>query len=259
MTEARQHQDFLEAARVDEAVFALRPDYRALLIAVDGLVAGPSDAESETLLQRAEAAAGAWLAERPVTELPHVVSWREAYQGFGAKPNRTRNSLEALLRRTPVGLPRVNRLTDIYNAISVLHQIPLGGEDHARYQGSPTLIRATGNEIFDTASNGEIVIEHPEPGEVVWMDDAGVTCRRWNWRQGRRTQLTDNTTSALFILDALAPLTEDDLTAAADDLSGHLERLGPNVTITRRLITPDTASAPGTANASGLLGEEGRS
>ena len=32
------------AAQVDAAVFALRPDYRALLLAVDGLVPGPSDA-----------------------------------------------------------------------------------------------------------------------------------------------------------------------------------------------------------------------
>lgn len=265
MTETRQLQKFLDAARVDEAVFALRPDYRALLIAVDGLVPGPSDAESEALLQKAEAAAGAWLADRPVVELPHVVSWREAYQGFGAKPNRTRNSLEALLRRTPSGLPRVNRLTDIYNAVSVLHRIPLGGEDLTQYLGSPALIRATGNEIFDTASNGETVIEHPEPGEVVWTDDAGVTCRRWNWRQGRRTQLTEDTRSALFILDALATLTDDYLTAAADDLSGQLKRLGPDVTIVRRLITADTATAlgaagtPGTASASGPPSEDSES
>lgn len=259
MTEPRRHQDFLDAARVDRAVFALRPDYRALLIAVDGLVPGPSDAGSEALLQGAEAAARAWLAERQVTELPHVVAWREAYQGFGAKPNRTRNSLEALLRRTPAGLPRVNRLTDIYNAVSVLHRIPLGGEDLTRYQGSPALIRATGDEIFDTASNGETVIEHPEPGEVVWSDDAGVTCRRWNWRQGRRTQLTDDTTSALFILDALAPLTDDALIAAADDLCGHLKRLGPDVTIVRRLLTAGTPAAPGTTGASGPTAGDGRS
>jgi DNA/RNA-binding domain of Phe-tRNA-synthetase-like protein len=58
-----------------------------------------------------------------------VASWREAYRAFGAKPQRTRSSLEALLRRASSGLPRVNRLTDIYNAISVLHQIPLGGDD----------------------------------------------------------------------------------------------------------------------------------
>ena len=255
MTETPQHRAFLEAARVDEEVFTLRPDYRALLITVDGLVPGPSDAASEALLQAAETSATRVLADRPVTELPEVVSWREAYQAFGAKPNRTRNSLEALLRRAPTGLPRVNRLTDLYNAVSVLHRIPLGGEDLDRYQGSPRLVRATGTEVFDTTGNGEPVVEHPEPGEVVWTDDAGVTCRRWNWRQGRRTQLTDDTTSALFILDALDPLDDDDLAAAADDLSSHLMLLGPDVGITRRLIAPSA----GPSVAAGTSGEDGRS
>ncbi len=181
------------------------------------------------MLQRAEAAARQALAERPVEELPHVAAWREAYRGFGAKPQRTRNSLEALLRRVEGGLPRVNRLTDVYNAVSVLHQLPVGGEDLDRYAGAPRLIRATGHEPFDTTAGGETVVEHPDPGEVVWCDDAGVTCRRWNWRQARRTQLTDGTTSALFILDALDPLTETALLAAGEDLVAHLRRLGPDV------------------------------
>ncbi len=66
------------------------------------------------------------------------------------------------------------------------------------------------------------MIEHPEPGEVVWCDDAGVTCRRWNWRQASRTQLTEDTTAALFILDALEPMTNDALYAAADELVTRL-------------------------------------
>jgi DNA/RNA-binding domain of Phe-tRNA-synthetase-like protein len=246
MTEKRLPQDVPRAARVDQDVFALRPDYRALLITVDGLVPGNSDAVSEALLQEAEATARKALNVAPVTELPHIAAWREAYQSFGAKPNRTRNSLEALLRRAPSGLPRVNRLTDIYNAISVLHQIPLGGEDLTQYQGAPTLLRATGQEPFDTTSNGEPVIDHPAPGEVVWADDAGITCRCWNWRQGKRTQLTDATTTALFILDALNPLTDEDLTAAADHLTDHLSRLGPDITIARRLIASDTSLSTGT-------------
>ena len=44
---------------------------------------------------------------------------------------------EALMRRADAGLPHVNRLTDLYNAISVLHQIPVGGEDLTRYAGAP--------------------------------------------------------------------------------------------------------------------------
>lgn len=230
-------QTFLADASVDAAVFDLRPDYRALLLAVDGLEPGPSDESSEQLLQKAESAARAATAGTPVDQLPHIAAWREAYRAFGAKPQRTRNSVEALTRRAAgPGLPRVNRLTDLYNGISVLHQLPLGGEDLSRYQGPPKLLRATGQETFDTAAEGEPVIEHPLPGEVVWCDDAGVTCRRWNWRQARRTQLTDETTTALFILDVLDPMTDEELSSAADELVSQLMLLGPAVTVARRLL-----------------------
>jgi DNA/RNA-binding domain of Phe-tRNA-synthetase-like protein len=243
MSDAGMLQEFLAAACVDAAVFALRPDYRALLLAVDGLVPGPGDQDSDALLQAAEVAAREALGGGPAEQLPHVAAWREAYRAFGAKPKRTRHSLEALLRRAPSGLPRVNRLTDCYNAVSVLHQIPVGGEDLTRYTGAPRLIRATGDEPFDTVADGIAVTEHPEAGEVVWCDDAGVTCRRWNWRQARRTQLREDTSTALFILDALDPVTGEALHAAADDLLARLARLGTDVRAVRRLIaagpTPD--------------------
>lgn len=245
MSEPTPPQDVLSQASIDDAVFALRPDYRAMLIAVDGLVPGPSDDTSEALLQEAEASARAALAQGPVEELPHIASWREAYRAFGAKPQRTRNSAEALLRRAESGLPRVNRLTDVYNALSVRHQIPVGGEDLSRYQGAPRLIRAAGTEDFDTTAGGEDVTEHPAAGEVVWCDDLGVTCRRWNWRQGRRTQLTEATSTALFILDALKPFTDEDLGAVADELTEHLMQLGPDVRVHRRLITVESLPQEG--------------
>jgi DNA/RNA-binding domain of Phe-tRNA-synthetase-like protein len=232
-------QNFLASSQVEPAVCALRPDYRVMLIAIDGIPPGPGDQLSEALLLQAEATARRVLADKPAEELQHVAAWRDAYRAFGAKPQRTRNSLEALLRRAPSGLPRVNRLTDIYNAISVLHQVPVGGEDLTRYIGSPRLVRATGEEPFDTMADGIAVVEHPEPGEVVWCDEAGVTCRRWNWRQASRTQLSDETTTALFILDALDPMTDDALHAAADDLAAHLTRLGPDIQVTRHLISAD--------------------
>jgi DNA/RNA-binding domain of Phe-tRNA-synthetase-like protein len=228
--------EFLAGGQVDAAVFALRPDYRAMLLAVDGIATGPGDQASDALLRAAETAAAEALRDRTVEKLPHVAAWREAYRAFGAKPQCTRNSLEALLRRAASGLPRVNRLTDLYNAVSVLHQLPLGGEDLTRYTGAPRLVRATGEEPFDTVADGIAVTEHPDLGEVVWCDKAGVTCRRWNWRQARRTQLRDDTTTALFILDALGPLTDEALHAAADDLTAHLAPLGPGVRVARRLL-----------------------
>ncbi|OWK19190.1 hypothetical protein AJ88_43710 [Mesorhizobium amorphae CCBAU 01583] len=64
---------------------------------------------------------------------------------------------------------------DAYNAVSVLYGVPIGGEDLDHYQGLPRLLIATGAEPFDTVQQGEPVTEHPESGEVVWCDDAGVT------------------------------------------------------------------------------------
>lgn len=223
----------LESARIHPEVFDLRPDYRALLIAVEGIQVPP---ETEGLLAAAEQHAKALLSDSAVEQLPSVAAWREAYRAFGAKPQRTRNSLEALLRRADAGLPRVNPLTDLYNAISVLHQVPIGGEDLDRYQGAPRLLRASGDEPFDTVAAGEPVTEHPESGEVVWCDDAGVTCRRWNWRQARRTQLSDETTSALFIFDALAPMSDAAVQEAAHELQTHVTRGNPQASWAQRMI-----------------------
>ncbi len=85
-------------AGIDPDVFALRPDYRALLITVEGITPGASDAVGEAMLVSAETSARALIGDRPIEGIPQVASWREAYRAFGAKPQRTRHSLEALLR-----------------------------------------------------------------------------------------------------------------------------------------------------------------
>jgi DNA/RNA-binding domain of Phe-tRNA-synthetase-like protein len=227
---------WLDLAAIEGQVTALRPDYTALIIVADGLRPGPSDQATDALLSAAEAAARAVLAGRAVSELEPVAAWRVAYQAFGAKPQRTRPSVEALLRRVEAGLPRIDRLTDIYNAMSVKHLLPIGGEDLGKYLGPARLVRAAGDEPFDTSRDGQPVTEHPEPGEVVWRDDAGVTCRCWNWRQCVRTRITFSTTRAVFILDGLAALGADGLKTAGQDLAAQLTALHPGTRLTWRQI-----------------------
>jgi DNA/RNA-binding domain of Phe-tRNA-synthetase-like protein len=227
---------WLNSAVVERPVSNLCPDYSALIIVAAGLRPGPSDAASDALLSEAEVTAKATLSAVPLAELPPVVAWRNAYQAFGAKPKRTRPSVEALLRRVDAGLPRIDRLTDVYNAISVKHLLPAGGEDLDQYRGPARLARAVGDESFDTVRDGQPVTEHPEAGEVIWRDEAGVTCRCWNWRQCARTRITYVTTTAVFILDGLAALGADGLTAAGRDLSSRLTELNPGATIEQRLI-----------------------
>jgi DNA/RNA-binding domain of Phe-tRNA-synthetase-like protein len=221
-------RDFLAAVRVADTVRELRPDYRALLVVAEQLRAGPSDEWSESLLADAEAHAAS-------LDHPHVLAWAEAFRAFGAKPQRTRPSVTALLRRVP-GLPRVDRLTDAYNAVSVRYAVPVGGEDLDAYVGMMRLVRASGDEPFETTASGEPVVDFPEPGEVVWRDDAGVTCRRWNWRQTTRTRLTTATTRAVFVLDALGPLPDEALAAAGDALVTALTTGSPQATVAARIV-----------------------
>jgi DNA/RNA-binding domain of Phe-tRNA-synthetase-like protein len=122
--------------------------------------------------------------------------------------------------------------------VSIACLLPVGGEDLDRYAGAARLVRAAGDEDFDTTTGGQPAVEHPDPGEVVWRDDRGVTCRRWNWRQCVRTRITHSTTTAMFVLDGLAALGPGGLRAAEAELTGSLARLSPGATFTSRLLAP---------------------
>ena len=228
--------DVLASATVDDAVTALAPGYRALLIVATGVRGGPGDGRSDAALRRAEQSVRARLAGGLPESLPEIAAWRDAFLSFGVKPRQARSSVEALVRRVDAGLPRIDRLTDLYNAVSVEHLIPIGGEDLARYVGAPRLVRAVGDEEFDTVADGEHVVVHADPGEVVWRDDLGVTCRRWNWRQCVRTRLGGTTSDVLFILDGLEPVDAGRLHAAGEALVEHLRADAPDVEVAWRLL-----------------------
>ena len=219
--------------RVDDAVHAAQPDYVALVLPASGLANDPSDAGSEAQLAAAEAHLRASGLAR-ATDHQHLAAWRAAFSAFGAKPSRYPSSAEALIARVLKGqpLPRVNVLVDLYNAVSVRHVVPIGGEDADRLEGPLRLTVAAGGEPFDPRADG-IDVEPVAAGEVVWRDDRGVTCRRWNWRQGRRTQLTHDSTRAFFVFDRLGGLTVDELHHAADELCDLLLDRWPDCHVDR--------------------------
>ncbi|MEO5873650.1 MAG: phenylalanine--tRNA ligase beta subunit-related protein [Streptosporangiaceae bacterium] len=215
------NQRMLDEIVVEEAVRALRPDFAVLVLVAHGLENGPGDAESAGWLTAA--------ARTAAPEDPHVGAWKEAYKAFGAKPNRTRPSVDALLRRADA-LPSINRVVDAYNAVSVEYALPIGGEDLDTYRGPARLTIATGKESFGDD-------EAPVVGEVIWRDDEGVTCRRWNWRQAVRTRITEDTKNALFLLERLDPYPLERLDAAGEALATRLRAISPDVEIHGRLYT----------------------
>jgi DNA/RNA-binding domain of Phe-tRNA-synthetase-like protein len=220
------------AVQVDAEIYARHPDYVAAVLVAEGVANGATDAESDGAPRDAEA----HLRRRGLAraaDAPHIAAWRTAFSAFGAKPSRFPSSAEALAARVlrGDGLPRVNRLVDVYNAVSVRHLVPVGGEDLDRLQGPLRLAIADGTERFDAPGG----VEHPRPGEVVWRDDLGVTCRRWNWRQGARTRLHEGTTRAFFVVDRLDGLDLGELEEALDELTAMLTQR-PGCRIERILL-----------------------
>lgn len=223
---------------IDPGILERYPTYSLLIIYADGLTNGPGDVESSALVRAAEQQCRATIAPEALMAQPHIAAWREIYRNFGAKPKKYPCSLEALLARVLKGqdLPQINRLVDIYNAISLKHLLPAGGEDWERLSSDLRLTFATGSEPFVAIQEGQEAVVYADPGEVIWADSTGVTCRRWNWRQCRRTQLTEETCAAYFVLDRLAPYPVQALKAAGEDLLQQIARVCPEADVSVELL-----------------------
>ena len=79
---------------------------------------------------------------------------------------------------------------------------------------------------------GEDADDPTLPGELAYIDDAGAVCRCWNWRDGQRTALTDDSRNAFLIIECVEPARVDDCRAAIDELAELVERyLGATIAV----------------------------
>lgn len=158
-------------------------------------------------LALAASAVASGIGHVPIVEHPHVAPWREAYRRFGAKPKKYQSSIESLVRRVVSGEPprRINALVDLYNTVSLRFLVPVGGEDLDAVTGDIVLTVATGDEA-PVRLLGEPDARPPGAGEVIYRDDVGAMCRRWNWKEADRTKLTAETSSVIFVIEALPPV-----------------------------------------------------
>jgi DNA/RNA-binding domain of Phe-tRNA-synthetase-like protein len=172
----------------------------------------------------------------PLTEHPHVAPWREAYRRFGAKPKDHPSSIENLLRRVGKGnrLPHVNRLVDLYNAVSLRHLVPVGGEDLDAVEGDVLLRLATDSEpAVRLLGEPAELARPPKAGEVIYADSAGALCRRWNWKEADRSKLTEATTRGFLVIEGLPPVGRLLVEAALSDLAALVsEHCGGSVRTT---------------------------
>jgi len=209
---------------VADEIFERYPEVVLGVVTVHGIDnSGAGDALSVPL-RHEEERVRATLSGVQLSEHPHIAPWREAYRKFGAKPKDHPSSIENLVRRVLKGqsMPHINPLVDLYNTISLRHLVPVGGEDLDRIQGNVLLTLATDHEP-PVHLLGEPEARAPKPGEVIYRDDLGTLCRRWNWKEAERTKLTAATRHAFLVIEGLPPVGRDLVSQAAEEL-GRLVR-----------------------------------
>lgn len=152
-------------------------------------------------------------------EVPSLAAWRAVFSGFGVKPTQYRNAAEALLRRLRKegALPSRGLLVDLGNLVSIRYALPVAVFDRRGITGMTTVRFAEGDERFSDLASGEA--DHPEPGEAVFVDDAGrVSARRWCWRQSAETATRTDTAEVLITVEGHHAGAREDVTAATEAL-----------------------------------------
>lgn len=228
---------FIVTPSIDSQIKNIAPGFRALSIAV---AASPlvDPTVAQAMLSKACARVEK---QEPQWADAHLAAWDRVYQSFGAKPKRTPCSAQALRKRVlrDGAIMSIDPVVDAYNAVSLAYGIPIGGENFAAYSGMPCLKIASGDEVFDCYKEGQPVTETVEAGEVIWGDDKGATCRRWNWRQGVRTRLVAQDQQMWFILESLPEMPIAELYAAGEMLVDGLQQMMPAMQSDTQLIGVD--------------------
>lgn len=205
---------------VTPEVFAMFPDAVLGVIVARDVDNTGEHPEIPAGLRKEEARVRELFAGLPVTEHPRIAAWREAYRKFGARPKDHPSSIENLVRRVAKGhtLPQINPLVDLYNTVSLRFLVPAGGEDLDRTQGDVRLTVAGEGEA-PVRLLGEPEERPPYPGEIIYKDDLGALCRRWNWKEADRTKLTPETRRAVLVLEGLPPVGAEEIAEATGALA----------------------------------------
>jgi DNA/RNA-binding domain of Phe-tRNA-synthetase-like protein len=203
----------------DPDVAARFPSVAGGVIHATGISNGPSPAGLMAAFSSEQELVRARIGDTPLSELPALAAWRRAFRAFGVDPTAYRSAAEALLRRlTKQGsLPSINALVDIGNLVAIRYALPVAMFDQRTVSGGTAVRFANGSERFIDLGSGDT--ESPDPGEVIFIDDAGlVSARRWCWRQSAESASGATTTEVLVTVEGHHDGAEADVRAAVADL-----------------------------------------
>lgn len=213
----------------DESFFEIFPDAKLGVLLIKNMENGESPNELKDLLLKSNEEAEKFITNPKFSDNEIIREWRDAYKKFKTK-KKARCSIEALLKRVEKDniVGPINALVDIYNSASLKFGLPCGAEDIDSFVGDLRLTLTEGGDEFYAIGSEEN--EPTKEGELCYKDDQGAVCRCFNWRDGTRTMINDDTKNTFLIMEILNEEKLETLNEALDFISELSEKyLNANV------------------------------
>lgn len=225
----------------DQALLDRFPATVGGLLHARGVANGPAPPALAAAYRASQERALEDLGGQSLGTVPSVAAWRRVFTAFGVEPTRYRNAAEALLRRlTKHGdIPSVSLLVDAGNLVSIRYRVPVAVLDLAGVSGPITVRFARGTEVFTDL--GSTAVEHPDEGEVVFVDEASVVhARRWCWRQSAESATRPETEEILVAVEGHHESAGEDVAAALADLRQLLVEHASAADLDDAVLTAET-------------------
>lgn len=172
---------------------------------------------------------------------PNIIPYREAFRTLGINPNKYMCSIEALFTRIAKGkgMPHINSVVDLGNAISLKYTLPVGAHDLGSMDENICIRLAQQGDTF--LPFGSVIEETPDCGEIIYAVGHQVRTRRWTWRQSEYGKITQESNNIFFPIDGFKDFNKEQVLAARDELESLIKEIFECETIVGfvDVITPE--------------------
>jgi len=208
----------MRKVKIDSEIFKKFPRFKRGIIVIEDIQNALGNKRIKKPLNKEIAKR---VQEEICEEQSYIEAWEKVHLKFGSDPIKYPPSIKALLKRIKKGggFPFINSVVALFNYISIKHILSCGGDDVDTIEGNLCLGYAAGNESFIPLGSEEE--EHPQIGEVIYFDDATlkVMCRRWNWRNGAFSKITEKTKRIVINIDGIDSIPQSAIIKARDELA----------------------------------------
>ncbi len=208
---------------IENSVFDAIPDLCVGVVAAEGLKNDRAYPEIDALLDKAISEAEDRFAGKKVKAEQEILPYREAFQALGINPNKYMCSIEALFTRIAKGkgMPHINPLVDLNNAVSLMYTLPMGTHDLSLSDENIMIRHAKPGDTF--LPFGAEKEEEPDEGEIVYAVGNQIRTRRWTWRQSEHGKIDENSSFVFFPIDGFIGINDIKVREAAQRLQELLE------------------------------------